>query len=90
MLLASTIEFELTRMFPSAPEVPETRLTREPEESVSTLAVIPTPDELMADAKPASVLSDEFSAMVCCAPLLPTCSVIDPDRESEALVMGAR
>ena len=35
-------EFELTLTFPSAPEVFETRLNRDPEASVSTLAVMPT------------------------------------------------
>ena len=68
-MLVATIEFALTVIFPPAPEVPDTRLNREPEESVSTLATMPTPDELMADASPASVLLEEFSVIVWAVPL---------------------
>lgn len=76
-------------MFPVAPEVPETRLRREPEESVSTEAVIPTPDALMVEASPASVLLVEFSVMVNDEPL-PACNVIEPDSVLEALGISAR
>src|SRR5215469_1416249 len=71
-------------MFPFAPDVPDTRLNRDPVASVSTLAEMPTPDELIAAASPASVLLLEFSVMVCVAPL-PTCSVIDPASTVDAL-----
>jgi hypothetical protein len=52
----------LTVMFPFEPDVPETMLSREPVASVSTLALMPAPDELMADANPASELSLESQA----------------------------
>jgi hypothetical protein len=55
--LLAAIEFELIVIFPSAPEVPETRLSREPEESVSTLAVHAHPEALIVEASPESVLS---------------------------------
>jgi hypothetical protein len=51
-------------MSPSEPDVPEIKLSREPEESVSTLAVTPIPDELIAEANPESVSSVESSVMV--------------------------
>ena len=76
-------------MFPKAPEVPETRLNNEPEESVSTLALMPTAEALMVAANPANVLSDEFSVMVNCVPL-PACSVMEPLSGSLALAICAR
>jgi hypothetical protein len=76
--------------FPAAPDVPETRLSREPVASVNTLALTPTPDELMAAASPARVLSEEFSAIVCGAPLAPTCSVMEPAIVSEAFPIAVR
>src|SRR6202041_1826358 len=84
----ATMELELTVIFPFAPDVPETRLKRDPEASVSTLAVMPAPEELMAAASPESVLSDEI-LMVCAGPL-PACSVTEPDSLSEALDTSAR
>ena len=54
MLVLSTIEFALTLMSPPTPDVPETRLNRDPDASVRTLAVTPTEEELMAEARPAS------------------------------------
>jgi len=63
------MEFALIAMFPPAPDVPDTRLNREPVASVSTLAVIPAPDALIADASPESVFSDESSVMVLAVPL---------------------
>ena len=83
------MELALTVMFPLAPEVPETRLRREPVASVSTLAVTPAFEALMAAARPESVSFDEFSVTVCAVPL-PTCKVIEPARVSEALVISAR
>jgi hypothetical protein len=87
--VAAAIEFELMVMFPLAPDVPDTRLSRDPEESVSTLAVIPTPDELIAEASPDSVLFVEPSVMVCAVPV-PTFSVMDPDKVVEELATGAK
>src|ERR1700734_2031670 len=55
----ASVRLEVIVICPAAPEVSETRLSREPEESVSTLAVTPSPAELMADARPASVWLDE-------------------------------
>ena len=72
-MVASAIEFALTVMSPVAPDVPETRLSREPEESVSTLAVMPTPEELIAAASPASVWFDRVLILIVCSvPLAPT------------------
>ncbi len=75
-------------MLPLAPEVAETRLRREPVASVSTLAVMPTPEELMAEARPERVLSEELREMVCAVPL-PTLSVTEPDSVSELLAISA-
>ena len=78
--------FDVTEMSPPAPEVPETRLSIDPAESVSTLALMPTPDALIVAASLASVLLDEFSVMVNAVPL-PAFSVTDPDSGSLALAI---
>ena len=83
------MELALTTMLPPAPEVPETRLSREPDASVSTLAVTPAPEALMAAARPESVLFDELSVMVY-AVALPARSVIDPESVSDALTISFR
>jgi hypothetical protein len=44
-------KFLLTVMFPEPPEVPEVRLSQVPDESPSTFAVMPAPDELIAVAR---------------------------------------
>ncbi len=80
----------LTERFPPAPDLPETRLSREPLASVNTLAVTPTADALIAAARPLRVLSEEFSAMVCGVPEEPTCSVMDPVKIADALETGGR
>ena len=80
----------LTVRSPLAPDVPETRLRREPEASVNTLAVTPTADELIAAARPLRLLSDEFSVMVCGVPEAPTCRVMEPVRRVDALETGGR
>jgi hypothetical protein len=72
VLAAAAIEFALTDMFPSAPDVPETRLNRDPVASVNTLASIPAAEELIAAASPARVLSEEFSVIVSGVPLVPS------------------
>ena len=88
LLVVSTIE-ELMVRLPAAPEVPDTMLSREPEESFSTPAVTPAPEELMAATRPASVLFEESRVMVFAVPL-PTWMVMDPESVSEALVIGFR
>jgi hypothetical protein len=82
--LLAVIVLLLTMMFPPAPEVPETRLNRDPDESVSTAAVMPTEEALIVEASPASVLFEEFSVMVSAVPL-PACSVIEPESVLEEL-----
>jgi len=72
------------------PEVPDTRLSRDPDESVNTLAETPTPEELMAAARPARVLFEDGTSIVCAFPSGPTWSVIEPDSVSEAFVIGVR
>ena len=89
LLAAALSELSLTTMFPPVPEVPDTRLRREPVASVSTLAVMPTPEALMAEARPARVSSEEPSVMVCAVPL-PTCSVTEPESVSAPLAISAR
>ena len=68
-MLVSTIEFEVTTMLPVVPEVPETRLRRDPLASVNTLAVIPTEDELMAAASSVRFLSAGPRVIVLAVPL---------------------
>jgi hypothetical protein len=89
LLAAAAIELAVTAMLPLAPEVPETRLSREPLASVSTLAEMPRPEELMVEARPASVLSEELRVKVCDVPL-PTWSVTLPDSVSALLAISAR
>jgi hypothetical protein len=85
----STIEFPLIAISPAAPEVLETRLSRDPDESVSTLAVTPAPDALMAEASPASVLLEELRVMVWAVPL-PALIVIEPDNVSFTFVIAVK
>ena len=89
VVLLAAIVLSLTVIFPSAPEVPETRLKREPDESLSTEAVMPTPEALIVEANSESVLSVELSLRVNAVPE-PTCSVIDPESVVEALGISAR
>lgn len=84
MPLVSTMELDATATVPFAPEVPETRLSLDPLESVKTLAVTPTPEELISEARVASVPPPDGNEMVWPVPL-PTRSVIEPVRVSDAL-----
>jgi hypothetical protein len=83
------MEFPLIAISPAAPEVFETRLSRDPFESVSTLAVTPAPEELIAEAKPASVLSEESIVIVWAVPL-PALIVIEPDNVSFGFVIAVK
>jgi len=85
----AAIELLLTVMFPAAPDVPDTRLRIDPDASVSTLAVMPTPDELIDAARPVSVLSDEFRVMVTAFPAA-SCRVIAPVKAVLVLATSAR
>ena len=71
---------------PRLPDVPLTRLNREPFASVITFAVTPIPAWLIAAASPVSVLLFEPTLIVCAVPL-PTCNVIDPDKVSLAFAI---
>ncbi len=62
------MELAAIEMLPLAPEVPETMLSREPLESVSTDAVTPAPEELIAEASDDKV-PPEGTLTVCALPL---------------------
>src|SRR3954454_14614752 len=75
-------------MLPSAPEMPDTRLSREPLESVSTLAETPMPAILMAEARLDRVPPD--STLTWGRVAFPKPSQMEPASLSDALATSVK